>query len=81
VWSSKPTTSKDRTLVSYALGQERVAYIEPVGLGDVLPAMPLFLTHEYNIRVPLEPTYQATWQSSPEEFREVVETGVTPEVE
>ncbi len=72
---------KDRILVSYALGQERVAYIEPVGVGDVLPDMPLFLTHEFNIRVPLEPTYQATWESSPEALRTAVETGVMPEVE
>ncbi len=72
---------KDRILVSYETGGERAAYIEPVAVGDVLPDMPLFLTNYLHVMLPLEPTYQATWDASPEELRIAVETGVVPEPE
>jgi hypothetical protein len=71
----------DRILVSYKTGNERAAYIEPVGVGDVLPDMPLFLTYDLHVMVPLEPTYLAAWDASPEELRVAVETGVVPELE
>jgi hypothetical protein len=46
-----------------------------------LPTMPLFLTTGVHIRVPLEATYQSTWEASPEELRLAVESGVLPEAE
>jgi len=72
---------KDRTLVSYEAGDERTAYVEPVAVGDVLPDMPLFLSSRLHLHVPvpLESTYQATWDATPQELRLVVETGVLPE--
>ena len=69
---------KDRILASYETGDEWAAYIEPVGIGESLPEMPLFLASSLHVRVPLEPTYQATWDASPEELRIAVETGVLP---
>lgn len=72
---------KDRILASYQAGDERAAYIEPIAVGDVLPDMPLFLTESRHIPVPLEPTYQATWDATPEELRRAVETGVLPDIE
>jgi len=72
---------KDRILVSYETGGERAAYIEPVAVGDVVPDMPLFLTNYLHVMVPLESTYQATWDASPEELRLAVETGVVPDPE
>jgi hypothetical protein len=72
---------KDLILVSYKTGGERMAYIEPVTVGDALPDMPLFLTNDLHVMVPLELTYQATWEASPEELRIAVETGVLPEFE
>ena len=69
---------KDRILVSYQTGRERAAYVEPIGVGDTLPDMPLFLTTDLHIMVPLEPTYQTTWLASPVDFRDAVETGVVP---
>jgi hypothetical protein len=72
---------KDRLLVSYQTGNDKTAYIEPVAVGDVLPDMTLFLTRDLHVMVPLEPTYQATWEASPEEMRIAVETGVMPELE
>ena len=72
---------KDRILASYETGLERTAYVEPVAVGDVMPDMPLFLTNDLHILTPLEPTYQATWDASPEELRIAVETGVMPELD
>jgi hypothetical protein len=54
-------------------------YVEPIGVGDIRPDMPLFLTDGWQVPVPLESTYQATWNTSPEDFRVAVETGVMPE--
>jgi Protein of unknown function (DUF4058) len=70
---------KDRILASYETGGERAAYVEPVAVNDKLPDMPLFLTNYVHVLVPLEPTYQATWDASPEEMRVAIETGVMPE--
>jgi hypothetical protein len=43
--------------------------------------MPLFLTNGWQVPVPLELTYRATWDTSPKDFRTAVETGVMPELE
>lgn len=72
---------KDRILVSYETGGERAAYVEPVAVGDKMPDMALFLTNYLHVMVPLEPTYNATWDASPEEMRLAVETGRMPEPE
>lgn len=69
---------KDRILASYQTGDARAAYVEPVAVGDTLPDMPLFLTSRLHVPVPLEPTYQATWDATPQELRLAVETGVLP---
>jgi hypothetical protein len=72
---------QDRILASYETGGVRAAYIEPVAVGDSLPDMPLFLTNQMHVLTPLEPTYQAAWDASPEEMRVAVETGIMPELE
>jgi len=72
---------KDRILSSYATGTEQAAYVEPIGVDDQLPDMPLFLTNDLHVLVPLEATYRATWDASPEELRRAVETGVLPEMD
>jgi Protein of unknown function (DUF4058) len=72
---------KDRILASYESGPEMAAYVEPVTIGDVLPDMPLFLWNEFHVPTPLELTYQAAWDASPEDMRLAVETGVMPEDE
>jgi hypothetical protein len=72
---------KDRILASYKTGLEPMAYLEPVAAGESMPDMPLFLTSDFHIMVPLEPSYQATWDASPEDMRVAVQTGVMPEAE
>jgi hypothetical protein len=70
---------KDRILASYETGAVQAYFVEAVGVGDSLPDMPLFLTNGWQVPVPLESTYQTTWNSNPEDFRIAVETGVMPE--
>jgi hypothetical protein len=56
---------KPLTLVSYSAGLEKVAFIEPIAVGDDLPDMPLFLEPEKYVPAPLETTYQAAWAVYP----------------
>jgi Protein of unknown function (DUF4058) len=49
------------TLAAYDAGPPPVAYVEPVAVGQPLPAMPLFLKPEFYVPAPLEDTYRITW--------------------
>ena len=71
----------DRNRGNRALNEDNgcTAYVEPLAVGDPLPDMPVFLDRRLHVPVPLEPTYQATWQALPEVFRTAVETGVLPD--
>jgi hypothetical protein len=64
---------KPLTLAAYDAGPPRVAYVEPVGVGDVLPDWPLFLKPEYYVPAPLEATYQATWEVFPAPLKGLLE--------
>jgi hypothetical protein len=64
---------KPLTLVAYQVEPIETAYVEPIAVGDVLPDMPLFLDGEYGINVPLEETYQTTWNVLPVEIRRLLE--------
>jgi len=70
---------KDRILASYEASEEKVAYVQPLAVGESLPDMPLFLSAGQHVKVPLESTYAAAWQDCPEEMRIAVETGVMPD--
>lgn len=64
---------KPLTLASYDAGPPRVAYVEPVGVGDALPAMPLFLKPEFYVPAPLEATYRTTWEVFPAPLKGLLE--------
>jgi hypothetical protein len=53
------------TTASYIGGMSKEAFIEPLAQGSPLPEMPLFLTSNIYVRVPLEVTYQAAWDAVP----------------
>lgn len=73
---------KDRMIVSYETGDDGLgAFLEPRAVGDALPEIPLFVGRDQHIRVPLEATYNAAWEASPEDLRTVVATGVMPDTE
>jgi hypothetical protein len=69
---------QDRVMVSYQAGREKVAYIEPLAVGDSMPDMPLFVTTSLHVKVPLESTYGATWDALPSQLRSAVLTGNLP---
>jgi hypothetical protein len=64
---------KPLTLVSYSAGNLLRAFIEPVAVGDALPKLPLYLTPEGYIDVPMEATYRAAFESVPRRWRGVLE--------
>lgn len=63
---------KPLTLVAYTGGAFPEAFVEPVAVGTPLPEMPLFLSPDVYIRVPLEHTYQSAWEAVPEFWRDVL---------
>jgi hypothetical protein len=62
------------TCVAYIAGATAEALVEPVASGDVLPEMPLFITPEVYVPVPLEATYEAAWEGMPAYWRGVLTT-------
>jgi hypothetical protein len=68
-----PPADKPLSLVSYVALPIPEAYIEHVGVGDVLPDMALFLEPDWYVNVPLEATYQAAWRGFPAYWRGVLE--------
>lgn len=56
---------KPLTCVSHVGGAGAEAFVEPVAVGDALPEMPLFLTPEVYVPLPLEATYQHAWEGLP----------------
>jgi hypothetical protein len=52
--------------------------IEPTAVGAPLPEMPLFLTPDYYVRVPLEATYQSAWEAVPSFWRDVLTAPASP---
>jgi len=68
-----PPADKPLTRASYAAGNLYRAFVQPVAVGDVLPDMPLFLTPEVYVNVPLEGTYATAFTSMPRFWREVLE--------
>ncbi|HZK82520.1 MAG TPA: DUF4058 family protein [Humisphaera sp.] len=69
---------KPLTLAAYAVGNEMVAYIEPVAVGDSLPDMPIFLTAEHWVPCPLEATYQTAWEQFPAPLKGPLESPSSP---
>ena len=58
---------------SYRAGDVPVAYFEPVGIGQTLPDMPLFLTEQHYIELPLEQTYLTAWRGTGAPWRQFME--------
>jgi hypothetical protein len=64
---------KSLTLASYDAGPDFVAYVEFVGVGDLLPDMPLFLRPGVYVPTPLEATYQSAWKVFPQVLKPLLE--------
>jgi hypothetical protein len=68
---------KPLTLVSYIGGPVPEAFIEPTAVGEVLPEMPLFLTPDVYVPLPLEVTYESAWEAVPSYWRDVLTAPVS----
>jgi len=66
-------TDKMLTLASYEAGARVRAFIEPVGVGDTLIDMPLFLHPGQYVAIPLEETYRIAFESVPRRWRAILE--------
>ncbi|MBM4071621.1 MAG: DUF4058 family protein [Planctomycetes bacterium] len=80
IWADREDTfvfAADRplTCVSYLAGECPEAFVEPTAVGDALPTMPLFLTPDQFVSVPLEAAYQPAWDALPAYWRQVVAGG------
>jgi hypothetical protein len=64
---------KQLTVVAYRAAPVKTAYVEPVAVGDDLPALPIFLTETEYVPAPLEETYRASWAAFPADFKELLE--------
>ena len=66
-------TEKPLMLASYIGTPMLQAFIEPVAVGDSLPSMPLFLTPDEYVSVPLEETYMQAYEGMPDEYLDILE--------
>jgi hypothetical protein len=72
-------TGQDRLLVSYQVGEDCNAFVDPIGLNDELPKMPLFFMKDRYVEVPQQEAYDMAWDRCPELVKKVVLTGELPE--
>lgn len=73
-WGTTPGVTPDQplSLAAYRADTCPTAYFEPVAVGNVLPDMPLFLTPDRYVNVPLETTYQTAWRGVPQRWKRVI---------
>ena len=55
------------------------AFLEPLGVGAMIPDMPAFLEPDFYVNVPLESTYLEAWNSCPKDMKYLVEHGKLPD--
>jgi hypothetical protein len=60
------------TLVSYTASTPLKAWVEPYSVEDELQSMPLFLTHDHYVALPLELTYEQAWRGVPDRWKRVI---------
>jgi hypothetical protein len=61
------------TQAAYIGGPSPEAFVEPAAVGSTLAKMPLFLTPDAYVSVPLEATYQSAWEAVPTYWRNVLQ--------
>jgi hypothetical protein len=60
------------TAAAYRGGAVVEAFVMHFGVGERIPQMPLFLTQENYIHVPLEAAYVAAWEDVPPRYQQVL---------
>jgi hypothetical protein len=64
---------KPLTVAAYRAAPTKMAYVEPVAVGDRLPALPIFLLEDEYILAPLEESYQRSWAAYPADLKPLLE--------
>jgi hypothetical protein len=64
---------KPLTCVSYVGYPVIEVFLDPLAIGDRLPDMPLFLTSEVYVPLPLDSTYRSAWEAVPAVWQAVLE--------
>jgi hypothetical protein len=59
------------TVAAYIGGAVIEAFVAHFAIGESIPQMPLFLTRENYVHVPLEAAYMAAWEDVPPRYQEV----------
>jgi hypothetical protein len=62
------------TTVAYIGGTTVEAFVEHFAVKEPMPEMPLFLTQENYVRVPLEASYMAAWADVPPRYQQLLES-------
>ena len=62
-------TERPLTVAAYASGAVVEAFVAHFAIGEPVPQMPLFLTTENYVHVPLEATYMAAWEDIPAQYQ------------
>ena len=60
------------TAAAYVGGAVVEAFVAHFAVGEPIPPMPLFLTRENYVRVPLEASYMAAWEDVPPQYQEIL---------
>ena len=68
-----PPLDRPLTVSSYTAGPRIELYAEHLRVGEPLPPMPLFLTRDHSVTVPLEETYLAAYRGMPRFWRNILE--------
>jgi hypothetical protein len=68
---------KPLTAVAYRAVPTKVAFVEPLAVGDPLPALPIYLTEADYIPAPLEETYRTSWAVFPGDFKDLLVSPTT----
>ncbi len=65
-------TQRPLTAAAYIGGTPIDAFVAHFAVGEAIPAMPLFLTRENYVPVPLEGAYMAAWEDVPPQYQQVL---------
>ncbi len=65
-------SARPLTAVAYTAGAVVEAFVAHFAAGEPIPQMPLFLTRENYVLVPLEAAYLAAWEDVPPQYQEIL---------
>ena len=66
------TADQSRLVAAIDAGEALTAYVDSLSVGNPLPESPLFLAPGWYVNVPLEQTYEASWNVTPQPIRDLV---------